>query len=370
MANPSPTCEVKDGSGAYQATTSGVDVTVGNTITIRLSSQTDVDSWLIECATTDDTSDADTVTAALSIDSTNKTATFTAPAAGKAYRFRSRVNGGIDRNGVVRASYETTFCVYTLVSGRRVLAVDETTEGDATFGWSKWYNDMIRSLPAGAGLSWSSGSGGSPAGVTGAMQVNGGSGTFKGASGTVWDAVTGILSVGSGTRLNQPFAHGAVLGGTTIYTGTDVFANGLAQHKPWSAVRQVTHQGGMATACGFTCMLPNKSINTIVVEANAVPSGHGLAPGGVGPNIAIAGGSYVRRRTVFVNSVGGATSTAMELTSSNEFTSSGLGFTGYAIGTGLALSHTGSSFVVGMNGNPTGVVLWGLTVTVQTTTLA
>src|SRR5687767_11240352 len=109
MADPSPLCEVKDGAGAYASAVGGVDVTPSNTITIRLISQVDVDAWSITCATTDDTSDADTVTASLTIDSTLKTATFTAPAAGKAYRFRSKVNGGVDRNGIARASYATTF---------------------------------------------------------------------------------------------------------------------------------------------------------------------------------------------------------------------------------------------------------------------
>lgn len=150
MSNPSPICEIKNGSAAYAASAGGVNMTTSATIIIRLASQADVDSWLIECATTDDTSVAATVTASLTIDSLNKTATFTAPSdAGKAYRFRSRVNGGIDRNGVAQSSYETTFCLYTLAGDRRVMAADETTEGDATFGWIKWHNDIVRDFSAG-----------------------------------------------------------------------------------------------------------------------------------------------------------------------------------------------------------------------------
>lgn len=139
-----PTCEVQDGASAFASSAGGVNVTPGNTVTIRLADQADVTSWLIECATTDDTSSASAVTASLSIDPIAKTASFTAPAAGKAYRFRSRVNGGIDVNGVAQTSYTTTFCVYTLTGGRRVIAADETTEGDATFGWIKWINSFIR----------------------------------------------------------------------------------------------------------------------------------------------------------------------------------------------------------------------------------
>lgn len=147
MSEPSPLCEVKVGAAAYVATAGGVQLTVAATIIIRLASQIDVDSWLIECASTDETSDAATVSASLSIDSVNKTATFTAPAAGKTYRFRSKINGGIDRNGVARSTYETTFVCYTLASnGMRVLAVDETFEGNATFGWVAALNAAIRAV--------------------------------------------------------------------------------------------------------------------------------------------------------------------------------------------------------------------------------
>lgn len=139
----SPLCEVKDGAGAYVSTTDGVDVTPGNTITIHLI-DTSADTWSISCVYTDDLSDAATVTSGLTINTVAKTATFTAPSAGRAYIFRSVVNNGV-ANGRNVSSYSTTFGVYTLTSGGfRVLASNETTEGDATFGWISNYNALVR----------------------------------------------------------------------------------------------------------------------------------------------------------------------------------------------------------------------------------
>lgn len=138
----SPLCEVKDGSGAYGSTAAGVDVTVGNTITIRLA-DSNVDTWTIQCITTDELNVAATIQAGLTINSLNKTATFTAPAAGAALRFRSVVNGGIGADGVVSSSYSTTFCIYTLSNGQRVVAADESTER-GSFGWLSSLNGMLR----------------------------------------------------------------------------------------------------------------------------------------------------------------------------------------------------------------------------------
>jgi hypothetical protein len=143
---PSPLCEVKEGAGAYGPTTNGVNVTPGSTVTVHLI-DTSADSWSIECAYTDDTSVAATVTSALSVNSTLRTATFTAPAAGKTYIFRSRVNNGVGVDGRVKTSYTTTFGVYTLTAGgKRVIAANETSEGGA-FGWTAPVNDLIRSGP-------------------------------------------------------------------------------------------------------------------------------------------------------------------------------------------------------------------------------
>lgn len=148
---PSPTCEVKDGGGAYTATTNGVDVTPANTVTIRLASTAGVTTWSITCIGTDETSDASTVTSGLTVDGVTKTATFTAPVAGKAYLFQSRVNGGIDQNGTSAPALTTTFIVHTLTgSGLRVGALGETTEA-GSFGWTSKVNDVIRNGGGGGG---------------------------------------------------------------------------------------------------------------------------------------------------------------------------------------------------------------------------
>ena len=147
----SPACEVKDGAGAFTATTNGKDVTPTNTVTIRLASSAGVGPWEITCITTDETSDAAAVTSSLVIDQLAKTATFTAPASGKAYRFQSRINNGVDANGIAQASYTTTFGVYTLTAAsRRVHAVDETFESSAIYGWIAGINDLIRNPSASA----------------------------------------------------------------------------------------------------------------------------------------------------------------------------------------------------------------------------
>jgi|GEM_PF-4494422 len=143
----SPACEVKNGAAAYVATTGGVNITPGATVIIRLASQADVDVWAISCLTTDEGSDPATVNASLVIDSALKTATFTAPAAGKAYRFQSKVGNvalGRDRNNVEQPSFTTTFVLYTTVDGERVHALDETTEGNTLAGWGADFNALVR----------------------------------------------------------------------------------------------------------------------------------------------------------------------------------------------------------------------------------
>lgn len=141
MANPSPICTVKDGAGAAQVTTNGVNVTATNTITIALTSTAGVDEWTIELYGKDELVAAPTLT----IDNTLKTATFTAPAAGSALIFRSTVNNGREINGVVQSTYVATFGVYVLTAnGLRVAAINETLEGSATSGWVTKINTLIR----------------------------------------------------------------------------------------------------------------------------------------------------------------------------------------------------------------------------------
>ncbi len=137
MANPSPVCTVADGAGTPQATTNGVDVTAGNTITIQLASLAGVGPWAIAIVGLDDLVAAPVVT----VNSTTKTATFVAPAAPWAIIFESLVNNGIDANKKAQSSYRTTFGIYC---GSRLMASNERQEGSLAFGWITKINNLIR----------------------------------------------------------------------------------------------------------------------------------------------------------------------------------------------------------------------------------
>ncbi|MRG98199.1 hypothetical protein [Polyangium spumosum] len=159
----SPICTV-DGN----STVDGVDVSAGATVTIQLADLAGVTTWSISCANTDDLHDAATINASLLIDHVTKTATFVAPADsdGCALIFRSIVNNQRDVNGRYVEEWATTFGIYVLTgaTGQRVLAFDETTEGDADYGWVSKINEVIRTsggvvdpASAGAGLVFSGG---------------------------------------------------------------------------------------------------------------------------------------------------------------------------------------------------------------------
>jgi hypothetical protein len=395
-----PTCEIKNGAAAYASTVGGVDITPAAEIVIRLASTVDVTAWSIQCITTDDTSDASTVTAALSIDSTLRTATFTAPAAGKAYRFQSRVNNGVDVNGVARPSYTTTFCVYTLTSGsRRVIAADETTEGNATFGWIAWINDLIRNP--------SSGSTTPPGGASNQFQYNDGA-SFAGASGmrytpstfsvtvasmlamqaTLASAmlvagtgatgfrlvapvmqgalITGVATLQSamlgglgtaatGFNLVRPIAHGAVLGGTTVYTGTDIVGLGLSDHRPHTALRRTTLTATSVTNV-YAWNVLDEAVTSVAVEVNAVPSGGG------------AGGSYVRRVSIRADGAVATVSTGGVESSWDAENTLGV-FTGLSQGSGILIGVSGMTGFVNIK-SPVQQLKVGLTVTRQETSWA
>src|SRR6478736_8684074 len=123
----SAVCQVKDGSAAYVATTNGVNVTPGNTITIKLAAGAGADTWTLECIATDETDTAPTVT----VDYVTATATFVMPATrGKAFIFRSTTITNGDTTGIPDVR---TFGIYTLTTtGYRVLATNEMLESNAT----------------------------------------------------------------------------------------------------------------------------------------------------------------------------------------------------------------------------------------------
>jgi hypothetical protein len=138
--------EVKDGAGAYVQTLDGVDVTPGNTISIRLLSTTDVIQWALQIFGVDEvTVNAPSLTGvnpSTHIVATPSTVvTFTMPSGvgiARSIIFRSSVNGG-------GPGYSSTFGLYTPTGGGyRIGAVGEKLEGDSTFGWSSIVNRIIR----------------------------------------------------------------------------------------------------------------------------------------------------------------------------------------------------------------------------------
>jgi len=146
MANPSPTCQVKEGAGAWQDTTDGVDVTAGSSLTIRLV-DTSPYAWSLECIGTDETNSVTAVNAGLVVNNAAKTATLTAPAVGSALLFRSTINGGVAADGTARPSYSATFKVSVLTAtGFRVGAFGETIENDSNYGTAPLVNELVRTV--------------------------------------------------------------------------------------------------------------------------------------------------------------------------------------------------------------------------------
>lgn len=144
---PSPICTVKDGSGSPQTTTTGyATVTTGNTVTIQLADLTGVSTWSIECIYGDELTTPASVTSGLTVNSTAKSATFTAPAAGRAMIFRSIINGGRDIDGRTQSSYTTTFKVATPTANSSLIVActNEEYEHSATYGWTGLINSVIR----------------------------------------------------------------------------------------------------------------------------------------------------------------------------------------------------------------------------------
>lgn len=154
----SPHVLVQDGTGDFVNPDStgdpdfpsGVNVTPGNTVSIKLTSADSVGQWNLKVAGTDEETlvpaltDVDPSTGVVSNPST--VVTFTVPAgdAGRTYVFQSMVNNG-------GPAYTTRFGIYTLTSGGfRVAAVGERFEGDSIFGWTRTINKFIRS--GGGGL--------------------------------------------------------------------------------------------------------------------------------------------------------------------------------------------------------------------------
>lgn len=150
MPNPSPNCVAQDGSGAFVATTpTGLNVTPGNTITVKLASYAGVSSWSLTIYGLDELSSPPALTYT---PGATPSYSFTFPnAVGRAVGFSSVVNGGVDANGVHQASYSGTFGLFTTTAlSLRVLFTNETFEGNAA-GWIADFNAITRLGGGGAG---------------------------------------------------------------------------------------------------------------------------------------------------------------------------------------------------------------------------
>lgn len=146
----SPLCLVQDGAGPFVPTLNGVDVSLGDTISIKLFNTSGVVDWFLEVIGTDELSTVPALTNVNPIThkvlSPTTVVTFTFPGAtGRAIGFKSTVTGAI-------GPFETTFGIYSLTAfTTRVGFVTETREGDTNFGWSTKLNPIIRSGGGGGG---------------------------------------------------------------------------------------------------------------------------------------------------------------------------------------------------------------------------
>lgn len=139
---PSPICLVNDAP-----TTNGVDASPRQSRYIKLADSTDVFKWSIYCISTDDLNDVDAVNAyfAQPENPSDEILIFTPDTArGSALIFKSTVNNGYDLNGVYHPEYVTTFGIFAIPDGKvRLIALDQTTEGDSVYGWVSSLNQML-----------------------------------------------------------------------------------------------------------------------------------------------------------------------------------------------------------------------------------
>ncbi|NDF13551.1 MAG: hypothetical protein EB060_12155, partial [Proteobacteria bacterium] len=136
-------CLVADGAGPWASTLNGVDLTLGNTISIKLTNPTGVGTWYLEIVGTDELSSPPFLVNVNPIThevlSPAAIVTFVAPVfRGRAILFRSTVTDGF-------TSVTSTFTTYTLTDqGSRVGAAGETLEGNQSYGWSTVVNPLVR----------------------------------------------------------------------------------------------------------------------------------------------------------------------------------------------------------------------------------
>jgi hypothetical protein len=138
----SPLCLINGGSAP-------ADVSANVTVTIALASAVGVGVWSILPTATDETNTTAAILATLVVNVPAKTATFTSPAAGGCVIFTSIVGVGSvlgqDVNQQTNPAFTTTFEVNVKTTGgNRVLALGESFEGNASYGWIAKLNNFIR----------------------------------------------------------------------------------------------------------------------------------------------------------------------------------------------------------------------------------
>ena len=123
------------------STKDGYDTTPSNTVTIALLDKTGVNAWDLTCLYTDDKQSVAYVNAnQLVVDQLSKTAilTTTSNTRGGSYIFQSTANGSGD---------SITFGIFAIgTSGLRLLAANQTTEGNSEFGWLPELNNIFREV--------------------------------------------------------------------------------------------------------------------------------------------------------------------------------------------------------------------------------
>jgi predicted Rdx family selenoprotein len=153
----SPLVEANSASlGAWTSTVNGVNVAVGEVVSLRLADTAGVVFWSLSLTSTDNETDAHATTPVLTVDLNAKTASFTAPvdpADGWALTFRSVVGVmaiGKDANGADQASYTSKFGIFSLAPcGLNVVATDSTLELSSKYGWGGLFNSVVRALGTG-----------------------------------------------------------------------------------------------------------------------------------------------------------------------------------------------------------------------------